>query len=279
MSEDMVPRFVVVGDPIEHSLSPQIHQAFAEQLGIKLEYSKVRVPVDQFAAFFDDFWANGGCGANVTVPLKSEAFAYADSLDGLAQQARAVNTLARRNDQVVGFNTDGIGLCRDLTHRHGVELKQAEVLMLGAGGAVQGVIEPLLEEGVQKIVIANRTVSKAQILAAEFGTTNQISGCGFADIGNYLDGPDLIINATSFALSDGAVEVPIGAQWLEQAFCYDMSYADKAVFARWAQQNGAKASVDGLGMLVEQAAVSFEIWHGEAPATDPVIERLYGLLA
>ncbi|MEM7101029.1 MAG: shikimate dehydrogenase [Pseudomonadota bacterium] len=275
MDDSGTPGFVVVGDPIEHSLSPQIHHAFADQFGIELEYAKVRVTPAQFDEFFDTFWTGGGVGANVTVPLKSHAHRYADTLDDFAIKAGAVNTLARRGDQILGFNTDGIGLCRDLTNRQGVPIKDAIVLVLGAGGAARGIVSPLLEGGVSQIVIANRTVERAQALSGDHGPGDRVVGCGFDDIGGHIDHPTLIINATSFALDANTQDVPIGVQWLERAFCYDMSYGDKAVFAQWSRENGAIGSVDGLGMLVEQAAIAFEIWHGVAPATSPVMDDLH----
>ena len=267
-------KYVVVGNPIAHSRSPEIHQAFAQQFGAVISYEKVLVAPGGFAAFADEFAATGGCGMNVTVPFKSDAFAYAPQTDAFAAAAGAVNTLVFAQDQsCTGYNTDGIGLCTDLQQRHGVALRASNILLLGAGGAASGVIQPLLAALPNKLIVANRTVARAEALVAHHLSWLQrsapLSACGFAELQGSFD---VVINATSTGLSGAAV--PIAPHLVRGAFCYDMSYAEAAVFARWAKQHGAAASVDGLGMLVEQAAESFRLWRGVRPQTDPVMAMM-----
>ena len=278
----MPGRYVVVGDPIAHSLSPQIHQMFASQVGIELIYDKQRVTEAEFESFFARFWSTDGLGANVTVPLKGLAFEHAQFLDPAARRARAVNTLARKEDGLWGYNTDGLGLCRDLIDRHGVAIRGSTILLLGAGGAARGVVQPLLDHGCDRVVVANRTPSRAVLLAADFADP-RVSGCGYTDLNQHLTRADLVINATSFALGGGdgteGADVPLAEQWVAGAVCYDMSYGGNARFCAWAAARGASASLDGLGVLVEQAAAAFTIWHDAAPSTQPVVERLQAQLA
>ena len=264
-------KYVVVGNPIAHSRSPQIHQAFARQFDISISYEKVLVEAGQFAAFADEFAADGGAGMNVTVPFKGDAFAYAQQTDQLASAAGAVNTLVFAAEQpCMGYNTDGIGLCTDLQVRYGVNLAGANILLLGAGGAASGVIQPLLAASPKQLVLANRTVAKAASLVEHHRQWAHgqapLSACGF----DQLQGPfDVVINATSSGLAGGTA--PIAPELVRGAFCYDMSYGDAAIFARWADEQGAARSVDGLGMLVEQAAQSFFLWRGVRPQTEPVM--------
>ena len=262
---------MVVGDPIEHSLSPQIHEAFAQQFGTQINYQKVRLTAQELPGYFDHFWQHGGVGANVTVPLKTHAFNYAQSLDRVAQTAGAVNTLLVREGKVHGFNTDGEGLVRDLLERHQLKLSGQHILLLGAGGASQGVLAPLLACAPKRIEIANRTRDKALKLAAQFDTgTVPVVGLGFDQIAHQ---PDVIINATSLSLSAEA-DVPLAPKWVRGRFCYDMSYGQKAMFQRWARKHGAAESRDGLGMLVEQAAVAYTLWRSDKPQTQPVYDML-----
>ena len=274
----MIDRYVVVGNPIAHSRSPDIHQAFAQQFGVRISYEKVLVEVGGFAAFADEFARQGGAGMNITVPFKADAFAYAAETDKSAAAAQAVNTLVFRSGQPVrGYNTDGIGLCNDLQQRHGLDLNGKDILLLGAGGAASGVIQPLLAALPNSLVVANRTVARAhQLVNHHMGWLSEdapLSACGFDE----LDGSfDIVINATSTGLTGATA--PIAPRFVQNVFCYDMSYGDAAVFARWAQQHGAAISVDGLGMLVEQAAQSFFLWRGERPQTDPVVAALRATL-
>lgn len=272
MMNKAIDRYLVVGNPIGHSRSPEIHGAFAAQFGDEIQYDKAEVALDGFEAFVDAFARGGGCGMNVTVPFKNAAFEYVTQCDARASAARAVNTIKFEADgKSLGFNTDGAGLLNDL-RRHGVEIAGTTVLMLGAGGAAQGVLEPLLEAGPERLVIANRTLSRAAELASRHAQDHpytSISAVGFDQI---APGADLVINATSIGLS--ADESPLSAAAVNNTFCYDMSYGAAAKFCRWALEHGAKTSVDGLGMLVEQAAESYFLWRGKRPQTQPVLDML-----
>ena len=273
-------RYCVIGNPIEHSLSPQIHQEFATQTGELLSYEKVKVELTGFADFLKDFADSGGKGLNITVPFKVEAFNGATHRHELANIANAVNTLAIEGHDINGFNTDGIGFVRDLTQRHGFQLTGKSVLILGAGGACRGVIEPLLGENPAQVTIANRTFANAQALCQLFSgrpgyqRLSCVDLSGLAESGgeNY----DLVLNSSSLGLSSAAITLP--STLVSGSFCYDMSYGDKAAFARWAKVQGAAASVDGLGMLVEQAAESFSIWRGVMPSTEEIYQRLRKLV-
>lgn len=269
-------RYLVVGNPVSHSRSPEIHRAFADQFDDDIHYDKIEVPLDGFARFVTEFGRSGGCGLNVTVPFKLEAFDYADPCDELAESAAAVNTLRfTAQGQCEGFNTDGIGLLNDLYNRHSLDLENKTVLILGAGGATQGVLAPLLQTRPARLMIANRTVDKAQQMFARYlarmGPVPDTEVCvlGFDEL---RVKPDLIINATSVGLN-GNAEL-IDPSWVRNVFCYDMSYGKAASFCAWAARHGARASVDGLGMLVEQAAQSYFLWRGKRPQTDPVVAQL-----
>lgn len=265
--------YAVFGDPIKHSKSPRIHKIFAEQTRQALEYSAQEVPAEQFSKAVTDFFTNGGKGVNCTIPLKEHAWAYADIKTERAYIAKAVNTLALQLDgSLLGDNTDGIGLVTDLMSNHGVILAGSKILILGAGGASRGIIAPLLEQSVQSIVIANRTIDKAINLAAEFQHKGAITGCGFCDLSNQSF--DLIINATSTSLSGQLPPLP-EALLAKNGVCYDLAYSNEpTVFVKWGEENRALKSLDGLGMLVEQAAEAFFIWRGIRPKTQPVIELL-----
>ncbi len=268
-----IDQYAVVGHPVAHSLSPQIHQQFAAQTKQTLDYGKIEAPVDGFVAVVDQFRADGGCGLNVTVPFKAQAWRYVDRLDELATSAQAVNTLSFRDGDCLGFNTDGLGLLADLKVRHQQTIGGSKVLILGAGGATQGVLGPLLSEQPASVSIVNRTVSKAADLVAawrrNFAGKCVLKALAYADVDEKAD---IVINATSMGLANQTV--PLDPVWIEGAFCYDMSYGANAKFMSWARQRGAKAAVDGLGMLVEQAAAAFNIWRGIMPQTDDVYARL-----
>jgi shikimate dehydrogenase len=269
----IVDHYAVFGHPIKHSKSPRIHKIFAEQTGQTLDYKAQDVPAEQFSEAVAAFFANGGKGLNCTIPLKELAWAYADVKTERAYMAKAVNTLALQADgSILGDNTDGIGLVTDLTGNHSITLTGNSILILGAGGASRGIIAPLLEQSVHSIVIANRTVDKAINLAGEFSAKGLITGCGFSDLkGRQFD---LIINATSTSLSGQLPPLP-EALLVKNGICYDLAYSNEpTVFVRWGQQNQALKSLDGLGMLVEQAAEAFFIWRGIRPQTRPVIELL-----
>ena len=265
-------RYVVFGNPIGHSKSPLIHRLFAEQTAQQLDYSTSLAPLDDFSDFAREFFLEGR-GANVTVPFKEEAYRLADSLTARAQRAGAVNTLSKLADgTLLGDNTDGAGLVRDLTVNAGFSLKGKRILLLGAGGAVRGALEPLLAEQPASVIIANRTVEKAELLAQLFADLGPVSASGF----DWLQEPvDLIINATSASLS-GDVP-PIAGSLIEpgRTLCYDMMYSKEPTsFCRWATEHGAWVSMDGLGMLAEQAAEAFFLWRGVRPDTAPVLAEL-----
>ncbi|WP_394752395.1 shikimate dehydrogenase [Crenothrix sp.] len=266
----ILDRYAVFGDPIGHSKSPKIHQLFAEQTGQSLQYTAERVPAAQFATAANTFFTEGGKGLNCTIPLKELAWHYADHKTPRAQRSGAVNTLALQADgSVLGDNTDGIGLVTDLIHNHGITLKERSILILGAGGASRGIIEPILEQSPQRLVIANRTVDKAVELAQVFGHLGPISGCGFDDL--LTQQFDLIINATSTSLSGELPPLPENLL-AKNGYCYDLAYSNQSTtFVRWGLANNALKSLDGLGMLVEQAAAAFYIWRKVTPATQSVI--------
>ncbi len=264
---------MVVGNPIAHSKSPQIHTLFAEQTGQALEYSKQQVEAGTFLAVLEQFQKSGGRGLNITVPYKHEAWDAADERSVRAERAGAVNTIQIREDgSCYGDNTDGAGLLRDLTENQGVSLAGKRVLVLGAGGAVRGVLEPLLEQRPTQLMIANRTPSRAVELAEVFSDLGAVEGGGF----DVLDGQcfDLVINGTAASLQGELPPLPADLL-AEGAVCYDMMYgAEPTPFMRWAKEHGAVKVLDGLGMLVEQAAESFVLWRGVRPDTAPVIEVL-----
>lgn len=270
-------RYVVFGNPIGHSKSPLIHRMFAEQTGEQLDYSTLLAPLEDFTGCAREFFAQGR-GANVTVPFKEEAYRLANSLTERAQRAGAVNTLSKLADgSLLGDNTDGAGLVRDLTVNAGLSLQGKRILLLGAGGAVRGALEPLLAEQPASLIIANRTVEKAELLAELFDDLGPVSASGF----DWLREPvDVIINATSASLS-GDVP-PIAGSLIEpgKTFCYDMMYAkEPTAFCRWATEQGAAVAMDGLGMLVEQAAEAFFLWRGVRPDSAPVLAELRRQLA
>jgi shikimate dehydrogenase len=269
----LIDRYAVFGYPIKHSKSPRIHKIFAEQTGQSLQYDAQEVPAGQFPEAVARFFAKGGKGLNCTVPLKELAWAYADIKTVRAQLSKAVNTLALQSDgSILGDNTDGIGLVTDLMSNHAISLAGSRILILGAGGASRGIITPLLEQSAHSIVIANRTVDKAIHLAAEFHDKGAITGCGFSDLKNRQY--DLILNATSTSLSGQLPPLP-KSLLAKNGVCYDLAYGNEpTVFVRWGLENHAEKSLDGLGMLVEQAAEAFFIWRGVRPNTGSVIELL-----
>jgi shikimate dehydrogenase len=267
-------RYAVFGHPVRHSQSPRIHAAFAAETRQPLSYEAIEAPLDGFDATLRAFIAAGGRGGNVTVPFKEEAFRLADSCDDLAAEAQAVNTLRVEPDgRLAGFNTDGIGLLRDLTQNLGVPLRGRRVLLIGAGGAAAGVIGPLLDAGVADLVVANRTAPRAQALAARFTARGPIHAAPLTAPGR---GFDVVLNATAAGFGGQAPAVPVGV-FGQRAVAYDLVYGPAAApFLTLARQAGSTACHDGLGMLVEQAAEAFWLWRGVRPATAPVIAALRG---
>ncbi len=269
----MTDRYAVIGNPIEHSKSPLIHQVFAEQTGEDLEYGRVLGEPGQFDQAVSEFLANTGKGLNVTVPFKEDAWRLAAERSERAETAGAVNTLILLPDgSLRGDNTDGVGLVRDLTSNHGCNLAGANILLLGAGGASRGVLRPLLDSDPKSIVIANRTASKAVALATDCAGLGAISGCGL----DQLEGQsfDIIINGTAAGLTNEVPDIPNNIL-RPGGWTYDMMYGDKpTAFMHWGQSHGASHALGGIGMLVEQAAESFFLWRGVRPDTAPVIAML-----
>lgn len=268
----MTDQYAVFGNPVKQSKSPVIHRMFADQTGEDLSYSKQLVPLGQFEEAADMFFTAGGKGLNITVPFKQDAYSYAAKLSARSRRAGAVNTLLIKDGVVHGDTTDGAGMVRDITSNLGWSLAGKRVLVLGAGGAVRGVLEPLLEELPQHIVIANRTLEKAMQLSKAFAEMGYLLGCDL----DMLKGQqfDLIINGTSASLQGELPPLPDDLL-LAGGRAYDMMYGtEPTVFLQWAQQHGAVAIADGLGMLVEQAAESFAIWRGVRPETQQVIAAL-----
>lgn len=271
----MTDRYAVFGNPVEHSKSPMIHAAFAEQTQQNMAYEKHFVELGQFDEAAKQFIQQGGKGFNITVPFKEEAYAFADQLSERARLAGAVNAIkVEENGCVLGDNTDGVGLVNDIIANHKWTIKDKTVLLIGAGGAVRGVLGPLLEQQPKQLIVANRTVSKAQDLAQLFADYGNISACGFADIPKQAF--DLVINGSSASLSGELPPIPIECID-EQTYCYDMMYSQElTVFLKWAQHQGTENLADGLGMLVEQAAAAFELWRGVAPNSAAVLCYLKG---
>jgi shikimate dehydrogenase len=270
----MTDKYCVIGNPIAHSKSPEIHAAFGRQTSQDISYERQLAPLDAFAATVRGLAAAGYRGANVTVPFKLQAAELATRLSGRARAAGAVNTLHFVNGEIHGDNTDGPGLVADIVRNAGVPLTAKRVLLLGAGGAARGVILPILSERPYSIVIANRTVAKAEELAAHFAGhaahPGQVSACGFADIAAPFD---VIINATSASLSADLPPVPAIA-YCQDTLALDMMYGNKpTVFMEAAKAHGAIAR-DGLGMLVEQAAEAFAIWRGVRPDTTTILDEM-----
>lgn len=266
-----VDNYAVMGNPVAHSKSPVIHTLFADQTGQNLRYTATLVEMGGFQQAVDDFFANGDLGLSITVPFKEEAWQLADKKTTRAEKAGAVNTLWQDDGGLLhGDNTDGLGLVTDLRKNNGVNIQGARVLILGAGGAVKGVLEPLLSEQPAELVIANRTLSKAEALAGLF-PDSVVSACSFGDIDGRFD---LVINGTAASLQGEMPPVP--EQIVDHnTYCYDMMYgAEETVFNRWCRELGASKTMDGLGMLVEQAAEQFAIWRGIHPDTGKVLDLL-----
>jgi shikimate dehydrogenase len=269
-------RYAVFGHPVGHSRSPWIHARFAELTGQSLVYEARDVPPGEFAAALAEFLAAGGRGLNITLPHKLAAYAAAGRLTPRARRAGAVNTLAVQAAGLLGDNTDGAGLLRDLEANLGVVIEGRRVLLVGAGGAARGALPALLDARPREVLIANRSAAKATALAAAFAAEGPVAGAGL----DAAHGPfDLVVNATSASLAGDVPALPddvIGPA----TFCYDMAYGGApTAFMRWAGAHGAAGAGDGIGMLVEQAAESFDLWRGVRPATAQVLAELRALIA
>ena len=265
--------YAVMGNPIAHSKSPRIHSLFAEQTGEAIHYTAIQVDPGGFEQAVGNFIASGGKGLNITVPFKQEAWQLVDSRSERAARAGAVNTIKIENSKLFGDNTDGIGLVNDLVNNNSIILKHKRILLMGAGGAARGVLVPLLEKDPALLVIANRTESRARDLAKEFSDLGQVQGCGY-DETLAAQQFDVVINATAASLQGELPPLPEGIL-ADAACCYDMMYGAKPTpFMEWAERQGASTILDGLGMLVEQAAESFTLWRGVRPETLAVIKLL-----
>lgn len=267
-------RYGVIGHPVAHSWSPFIHGMFARQTGQNLVYRLHDVVADDFRNYVLEFFSRGGSGLNVTVPHKVAAADLANELTPRAERAGAVNTLAlRRDNRLLGDNTDGAGLVHDLRDNLGVDIGGHRVLILGAGGATRGVVAPLLVLQPAELAICNRTAERAEALAADFSGLGAVRGCGFEGLG---DSPyDLVINATSASLSGEVPAIP-ATVLSAGTVCYDMAYSrSDTPFTKWAREQGCARALQGWGMLVEQAAESFQLWRGVRPQTAPVLAALH----
>jgi len=264
--------YAVMGNPISHSKSPSIHTLFAEQTDQSILYTAIHVDVGGFKQAVGNFAAAGGKGLNITVPFKQEAWALVTERSERAERAGAVNTIKIEDEQLFGDNTDGVGLVNDLTVNHSIELEGKDILLMGAGGAARGVLIPLLKQNPASLFIANRTPDKAKDLADDFADAGNISGGGYDAIAELKF--DVVINATAASLQGDLPPLP-ETLLNDNASCYDMMYSAKPThFMRWAKEHNAAKVLDGLGMLVEQAAESFHIWRGVRPETKTVIEKL-----
>lgn len=272
----MTDRYAVVGNPIDHSKSPLIHRLFAEQCKQDMHYDLMKAPLDGFEDSVQQFFSGGGGGLNVTVPFKEQAWQLAAQLTPRARLAGAVNTLyLDQHGQLCGDTTDGVGLVNDILDNYRGKITGKRLLVLGAGGAVRGVLEPLLKQQPMELVVANRTAAKAELLAQDFAALGNISGCGFAGISGSFD---LVINGTSASLQGQLPPLPSGVL-ADGGWCYDMMYgAEPTPFMLWATEQGAEKVMDGLGMLIEQAAEAFSIWRDVRPQTSAIMAEVRALL-
>ena len=271
----MSRHFAVFGHPVAHSLSPRIHAAFGKQAGIDIDYVAIDAQAGDFAAALAAFAARGGAGANVTLPLKEAAFALCADTSERARRAGAVNTLVRNGDAWHGDNTDGAGLVRDLTGRHGLDLRARRTLLIGAGGAARGVAPSLLDAGIGDLFVVNRTPQRADALVDVLAQPGRVHPRYLDDL-VALGEFDLIINATSAARTGQIPTLPRALVGRRTA-AVDLSYGEAAIpFLAWARASGCHDMVDGLGMLVEQAALSFARWTGKEPETDAIYGTLRG---
>ena len=271
-----VANYAVLGNPVKHSKSPQIHLLFAKEMGITLEYNAIEVPNDELSTYVNLFSSQGGKGLNITVPFKENAYKLCTEITSRALESGSVNTIKFDTEtNIIGDTTDGEGFINDLRKNYGINLQNKSILILGAGGTVKSIIERLVSEEIKNVVIVNRTLSRAEELEKKFKNKIDIKSFSYETLPNDIF--DLIVNGTSLSLSS---EVPPVSKNIinKNTFCYDLMYSsDKTVFIKWAIENGALRAADGLGMLVEQAAESFFIWHGVKPNTAKVIEALKNL--
>lgn len=264
----------VLGNPIAHSKSPMIHAMFAKSCGLEIEYNAYCLSQNNFEGELENLVSNGLLGANVTLPFKENAFRFSTELTVEAKEACAVNTLKFIDGKVLAHNTDGNGLLEDLVERHHLSIRNKRILVLGAGGATKGILGPLLRSNPQELVISNRTYKKVEQLAEDFKAEGNIIACEWGGLCGRFD---LIINATSSSLNNEFTPLPCDID--ADTIGYDLMYdAKPTIFMEYLKDNGALRSFDGFGMLVEQAALSFEFWHGIKPETEMVYQELRQIL-
>lgn len=272
----MTDLYAVIGNPIAHSKSPLIHAEFAKQTQQSIHYERILAPLDGFANCVHGLIANGYKGANVTVPFKLEAYAFCDELSERAKAAGAVNTLTFEAGKIKGDNTDGIGLVNDIVGNLKVEMADKRILLLGAGGAAQGVLLPLLNEHPAQVIIANRSVEKAHLMVQKIATQVAIQNVLVCEYSQLVGGFDIVINATSAGLTASVLPIADHVFATKKTLAYDMMYGFETPFMAQASANKARVA-DGLGMLVEQAAEAFYLWRKVRPLTDPVIDMIRAL--
>ncbi len=267
-------KFVVIGNPVMHSLSPVVHAAFAQQFNLAINYSRVELRVDQVITYIRNFFAGGGKGVNITTPFKQLVYAAGFQNSARAHEARAVNCLLLDNNrQIIADNTDGIGFIRDLTIRHKFKISGSNILILGAGGATRGIIQPLIQMSPNKIMIANRNIETAKLIKSSITMPELVEIVAYEEISNFEY--DLVINATSASLQQQLPPIPKNFNF-RSTTCYDLNYSRKnGDFLDLAMKNGALKIIDGLGMLIEQAAEAFYLWNNLMPNTSLFLEDLH----
>ena len=273
MNNKLKEKYGVIGDPISHSRSPEIHKLFAQQFNEKIDYNKYHIKADNLKQFIIDFHSSGGKGLNITLPHKMSAMNSVSVLSPNAIQAKAINTIYFNGNEIIGDNTDGIGLIADLRNNFQVEIKNKKILILGAGGAVRGIIGSLIKENPSHIEIANRTISHAEKISKDFSNEASIKTCTIEELnekGNF----DLIINAISFDTNNK--DIALSKNIISKSsICYDLSYnSSPTQFMLWAMKNGANFAIQGWGMLIEQAAESYLIWKKIRPDTSAILKQI-----
>ena len=266
-------QYGVIGDPISHSQSPSIHKFFAKQLGQNINYKAYHVPADKLESFIIEFQNKGGKGLNVTLPHKTSVLNCTDEISSRAMEAGAINTLIINDKKIIGDNTDGIGLINDLEINFNQPLENKRVLVLGAGGAALGILNPLLKRKPKLILVANRSASKTKIITSKFKLNSTLDACGINDLeSNQMF--DIIINATSIGVTKQSINFP-SFIISEDTICYDLSYSyEPTLFMQWSMENKAKLAIQGWGMLIEQAAASYFLWRNKKPNTSTLLEQL-----
>lgn len=266
-------QYGVIGDPISHSQSPSIHKFFAKQLGQNINYKAYHVPADKLESFIIEFQNKGGKGLNITLPHKTSVLNCTDEISSRAMEAGAINTLIINDKKIIGDNTDGIGLINDLEINFNQPLENKRVLVLGAGGAALGILNPLLKRKPKLILVANRSASKTKIITSKFKLNSTLDACGINDLESNQTF-DIIINATSIGVTKQSINFP-SFIISEDTICYDLSYSyEPTLFMQWSMENKAKLAIQGWGMLIEQAAASYFLWRNKKPNTSTLLEQL-----